>query len=167
MRSDTIYGIDEGSILYFRYASSKSRSIFKVFKDNQSCISVVESKQFSPRKKILLLCIIIYKASYKNIYFGYIILINPNKQKIFSLSHSLERYSCTYKENYLHDDLKGETFVSTKGSIRIQRTNQNHNSNNWFNLNGSSYFEMPQKQFRYQKKYHSHSNSLHHLNVRF
>ena len=102
-------------------------------------------------EKILLLCIIIYKASYKNIYFGYIILINPNKQKIFSLSHSLERYSCTYKENYLHDDLKGETFVSTKGSIRIQRTNQNHNSNNWFNLNGSSYFEMPQKQFRYQK----------------
>ena len=50
-QSNAFCGIDEVSIIYFWYTYSKSKSLCKVFKDNQSSIIVAESKKLSPRKK--------------------------------------------------------------------------------------------------------------------
>ena len=40
-------------------------------------------------------------------------------------------------------------FIPLGGSLRIQRTTQNHNYYNFFYLSGSSYLEMPEKMFNY------------------
>ena len=59
----------------------------------------------------------------------------------------MKHYSSIYKENYLDDDFKRETFASTWESLRVQQTNQTHNSHKWFNWSGSLYFEVPHKMF--------------------
>ena len=62
-------------------------------------------------------------------------------------THSTNNFSSIYEENYLDGDLKSETFASTRGGIRTQRTTQTRNSNRWFDLSGSLYFKMPQEMF--------------------
>ena len=121
----------------------KTELFCKVFKENLNCIAVAESNKFSPRTKKSLLRIIIYRASFKIRLFRYAVLLHENKHRTFSLSHSTEHYSSIYQENYLN----GETFACKQGSLIIKRRTQNHNSHNWFNLSGTSYFEMPQKRF--------------------
>ena len=98
----------------------KPEVFYKLFEDNQIYIAVTESKKFPPRKNIILLSIVIYKASLKRRLLGSAILIHENKQRIFSLSHSKNHYQSINKENYLEGDLKSEIFALTQGSLRIQ-----------------------------------------------
>ena len=58
----------------------KLETFCEVFKDNQSCIDVADSKKFPQGKNISPLSIIIYKALYKRRLFRYAKLIQENKQ---------------------------------------------------------------------------------------
>ena len=77
----------------------------KVFRNNESCIAVTESKFFHQEQKTSLLSIIISEAFYKRKLFGHAIFIHKNKQQTFSLNHSTKNYSSIHKENYLDSDL--------------------------------------------------------------
>ena len=65
-------------------------------------------------QNLSLLSIIGSEASYKIISFVYAVLIQENKHRTFSLSHSTKHYSSIYEENDLDDDLKSETFALKK-----------------------------------------------------
>ena len=82
-----------------------------VFEDNQSFISVAESIFFHREQNILLLSIIISEALQKRKLFGYVTLIQENKQQKFLLSHSIKHHSFILEES----DLDGKTFYSTQG----------------------------------------------------
>ena len=99
--------------------------------------SITNSNQ---EQSISLISIIIYKASYKIRLSGYVVLIQENKQRTYSLSQSMKYYLSIYLENDLNGDLKSETYSSTRRSTRIK-------TNNLFGKSGSLYFETPQKMF--------------------
>ena len=77
----------------------KPKVFFKLFKYNQSCIAVADSKKLSPGTKISILNIIISKALCKGRLFGYVILIHENKQWTFSLSKYTKHYLSIYETN--------------------------------------------------------------------
>ena len=63
----------------------------------------------------------------------------------------MKNHSSIYKENYLYDNLKIETFELTQGTLRTKRTTKTHNSKNWLELSGISYFGIIEKSFQYQE----------------
>ena len=76
-------------------------------------------KKYYQEQNISLLRIIVSESSHKRRLFGCAMLIQDNKKRTFSLSHSKKHYPSIYKENYPDGDLKGETFALAWGSLRI------------------------------------------------
>ena len=93
---------------------TKSELFLKVFKDNQSFISVAESNKVSPRTKHITIKYHHFWSFVQNKQsFWYVILIQENKLRTFLLIYSTKHYSFILEESYMDS----ETFASTRGVL--------------------------------------------------
>ena len=94
----------------------------KVFKDIQSCIAVADSNKLSPRTKHIAIKYHHFR-SFVQKKIIWLCCINTREQAADIFTKPLNEALFIYLQKYYPDgDLKIETFTSTQGSLRIQRT---------------------------------------------